>query len=132
VKLFEKAGEPGGNDYPVLYFIVMIKLSAGHGGGYCLCHSRHKPLVGIGIMIDFIKSFGNLASGTGSSILLRIYYCKMGFDKETNTGKICYSRIKEKHQKTLKKSSAREWIEAIIFAVVAATLYPYFFLLRPM
>ncbi len=82
-------------------------------------------LVLVGITIDFIKSFGkfSLREQAAGVLLAFIYLPKWGFDKETKYwGASASPEFKEKNKKTLKKSTTREWTEAIIFAVVAATL----------
>src|SRR6185312_7719709 len=92
-----------------LFFIILIVL----------------PYVGLW------KLFGKagLRQQAAGVLLQFIYFPKWGFDKETKyLGPSASPEFKEKHKKTLKKSSAREWTEAIIFAVVAATLIRTFFI----
>ncbi len=82
-------------------------------------------LILIGIIVDFVKSYGKfkLSEQAAGVILAFIYLPKWGFDKETTyLGAMCHPGFKEKYQKDLKKSTTREWTEAIIFAVLAATL----------
>jgi len=98
----KKPASPAGKRFiPFYNFFVMIKLSGGHGGGYCLCSFRHKPFGRDRHYDRFIKIiWKNLASRTGSRHFARILFiAKWGFEKKPNTWKICYSRIKEKHQK---------------------------------
>ncbi|QKJ33180.1 signal peptidase I [Mucilaginibacter mali] len=88
-------------------------------------------LVLIGVHLDFAKSYGKF--GLGEQILSVlfpfVYLPKWGFDEHTKyLGKSTSPDFKTKYQKTLKKSSGREWTEAIIFAVVAATLIRTFFI----
>src|SRR6202012_3675135 len=86
--------------------------------------------VGVGIYIDLIKSFGKFRLRDTLALVLLpfIYLPKWGFDKETKyLGPAASAEFREKHKKTLKKSTSREWTEAIIFAVVAATLIRTFF-----
>jgi signal peptidase I len=85
----------------------------------------------MGIMIDFLKSFGKFSLGEQAAgiILPFIYLPKWGYDKETKyLGPAASPEFKEKYKKTLKKSTTREWTEAIIFAVIAATLIRTFFI----
>jgi signal peptidase I len=88
-------------------------------------------LIAIGITIDFIKSYGKFSMREqAAGILLQfIYLPKWGFDKETKyLGQSVRADFKEQHKKSLKKSTTREWTEAIIFAVIAATLIRTFFI----
>ena len=65
----------------------------------------------------------------GAILLPFIFLPKWGFDK--NVKYLCAANsdeFKEKHKQHLKKSSTREWTEAIVFAVVAATLIRTFFI----
>ena len=69
---------------------------------------------------------GDQAAGV---LLPFIFMPKWGFDKETKyLGPSATAEFKEKHKNALKKSTGREWTEAIIFAVVAATLIRTFFI----
>ena len=88
-------------------------------------------LVAIGIIIDFVKSYGKfkLREQAAAVLLPFIYFPKWGFDAETKYwGPAASAEFKEKHKSLLKKSSGREWTEAIIFAVLAATLIRTFFI----
>ena len=132
-KLFEKAGKPGWLAIIPLYnAYVMIELSGRPVWWFLLLFIPGiNFLVAIGITIDFIKSYGkfSLREQAAGILLEFIYLPKWGFDKETRyLGPSASPEFKEKYKKTLKKSSAREWTEAIIFAVVAATLIRTFFI----
>ena len=88
-------------------------------------------LITIGVTVDFLKSYGKftLREQIAGILLEFIYLPKWGFDKETKyLGPSVSNDFKEKHQKLLRKSTTREWTEAIIFAVVAATLIRTFFI----
>ena len=126
-KLFEKAGKPGWEAIiPIYNWYVMIKLSGRPSWWIVLLFIPGiNILIGIGITIDFVKSYGKfrLREQLAGVALEFIYLPKWGFDKETQyIGPSASHAFKEKHQKLLKKSSTREWTEAILFAVVAATL----------
>jgi signal peptidase I len=126
-KLFEKAGKPGWQGViPILNAYVMIKLSGKPTWWIILVLI---PVINIlallGITIDFLKSFGkfSLKEQAAGVLLPFIYLPKWGFDQETKyLGPSASAEFKEKYKKTLKKSTSREWTEAIIFAVIAATL----------
>jgi signal peptidase I len=132
-KLFEKAGQPGWQGIvPILNIFVMIKLSGKPAWWIILALL---PIINIlfliGITIDFLKSFGkfSLREQAAGVLLPFIYLPKWGSDKETKyLGPSASLDFKEKYKKTLKKSSSREWTEAIIFAVLAATLIRTFFI----
>jgi signal peptidase I len=132
-KLFEKAGQPGWQGVvPILNVFVMIKLSGKPTWWIILALL---PIINIlfliGITIDFLKSFGkfSLREQAAGVLLPFIYLPKWGSDKETKyLGQSASKEFKETHKKALKKSSGREWTEAIIFAVLAATLIRTFFI----
>src|ERR1700744_944693 len=132
-KLFEKAGQAGWQGViPIYNVYMMIKLSGKPIWWIILVLI---PIVNIlflmGMMIDFLKSFGkfSLKEQAAGIILPFIYLPKWGYDKETKyLGPAASTEFKEKYKKTLKKSTTREWTEAIIFAVIAATLIRTFFI----
>jgi signal peptidase I len=132
-KLFEKAGTPGWNAIiPVWNIYIRIKLS-GKPAWWLILYLI--PGLGIlfwlGIMVDFLKSFGKFGfrEELAGIVLPFIYLPKWGSDKETKyLGQAARPEFKEKHKKNLKKSAGREWAEAIIFAVIAATLIRTFFI----
>jgi signal peptidase I len=131
-KLFEKAGRRGWEALiPVYHLYVMLKLS-------------QRPLwllllllipginfiISIGIFIDFIKSFGKVGIGqiTMSVLLPFIFIPKWGFDKDTRyVGPSASDDFREKYR-DLDKSPLREWTEAILFAIIAATVIRGLFL----
>lgn len=132
-KLFEKAGQAGWQAIvPIYNAYVMIKLSGRPSWWIILVLiPAINILVLIGITIDFIKSFGkfSLREQAAGILLPFIYLYKWGSDKETKyLGPSASPEFKEKHKKVLKKSTSREWTEAIIFAVLAATLIRTFFI----
>lgn len=132
-KLFEKAGTPGWNAIiPIWNFYLRTKLT-GKAAWWVLFYLI--PGLGIlawlGITIDFLKSFGKFSFRQQAAGVLFpfVYWIKWGDDKETKyIGPSASPEFKEKHKKSLKKSTAREWTEAIIFAVIAATLIRTFFI----
>jgi len=132
-KLFEKAGEAGWKSLiPYYRYFVMCRLSHTSYVWFILLFI---PIINIlaacGIIINFVKSFGKFTLGqyAGAILLPFIFIIKWGIDPHTKyLGPANSDEFKEKHKKYLKKSSAREWTEAIIFAVVAATLIRSFFI----
>jgi signal peptidase I len=132
-KMFQKAGVAGWKAIiPFLNAFVMIKLSGRPAWWFILLLIPGiNILVGIGIMLDFDRSFGKFGLGeqAGSILLPFIFLLRWGNDPHTKyLGPSATPEFKEKHTKVLKKSSGREWTEAIIFAVVAATLIRSFFI----
>ncbi|RKR80190.1 signal peptidase I [Mucilaginibacter gracilis] len=126
-KLFEKAGEAGWKAFiPIYNLYVMIELSGRPKWWVILLFiPAINIIVGVGITIDFIKSFGKTSFGDiiKGVVLQFIYLPIWGFDPKTQyLGPSTSEEFKEKYQKNIKKSSTQEWTEAIIFAVVAATL----------
>ena len=126
-KLFEKAGQPGWMGLiPLLNAYAMIVISGRPKWWMLLMFIPGiNIIVAFGIYIDFIKSYGKIKfSDIAAAILLPFYVLpKWGFDPTvTYLGASRSDEFKEKYKNQLKKSSAQEWTEAIIFAVVAATL----------
>lgn len=126
-KLFEKAGRPGWEAIVPLYNLyIMIKLSGRPGWWFILLLIPGLGfLVALGITIDFIKSYGKFrfAEHCAGVVLQFIYFPKWGFDKDTKyLGQSASPEFREKYKLALKKTQAREWADAIIFAVIAATL----------
>ena len=132
-KLFEKAGISGWQGViPVYNACLMRKLSGKTIWPVVfLLLPGINILVWIGILIDFLKSFGKFSLGEeiAAIILPFIYLPKWGFDSRTRyLGLSASDDFRDRYEKQLKKSSSREWAEAIIFAVVAATMIRTFFI----
>lgn len=132
-KLFEKTNVAGWKAIiPFYNFYLMIVLSGKPKWWIVLMLIPGiNLLVLIGIHIDFIKSYGKFALSEHilSVLFPFIFLPRWGFDTTTQyLGRSNSEDFKEKHQKILRKSSGREWTEAIIFAVVAATLIRTFFI----
>jgi signal peptidase I len=132
-KLYQKAGRSGWEAIiPIYSTYIMLKLSGRPEWWLLLLLIPGiNFIVAIGIAVDFLKSYGkfkftDLAAGL---LLSFIYLPKWGFDKETKyLGRSASQDFREEYQEFLKKSSAREWTEAIIFAVIAATMIRIFFI----
>ncbi|PWK73728.1 signal peptidase I [Mucilaginibacter oryzae] len=126
-KLFEKANRPGWEAIIPLYnFYIMLKLSGRPTWWFVLLLIPGLGfLIAIGIIIDFVKSYGKFGFGEhcAAVALEFIYFPKWGFDKDTRyLGQSASPEFREKYKKALSKSQIREWADAIIFAVIAATL----------
>ena len=118
-KLFEKAGVRGWKAFVPFYNTwVMLQLAE---------RPKHWvfwqiiPVVGwfisMGIFVEFVKVFGKfkLWEHAMAALLPLIYFPLIGFDPKV---KYTGAAPVRKH----KKGTAREWIDAGVFAVVAATL----------
>ncbi|HMH24427.1 MAG TPA: signal peptidase I [Puia sp.] len=122
-RLFEKAGVPGWKAFVPFYNTwTMLEL---------VKRPRHwvfwqlVPIVGwfisMGIFVEFVKGFGKfrLAEHALAALLPFLYFPYIGFSPTVTflgAGQV----------KSHKKSTAREWIDAGVFAVVAATLIRIF------
>ncbi|MEJ6982576.1 signal peptidase I [Pedobacter sp. P351] len=130
-KLFVKAGRAGWEALiPVYSFYIMLKLT-GRPLWWMVLYFIPviNVIVGIGILIDFAKSFGKFSFGEHvASIVIPFFaFPVWGFDKKTQyLGQSATQTFKEKY--AYKKTATREWADAILFAVVAATLIRSFLL----
>jgi signal peptidase I len=82
-------------------------------------------IVDVGILIDFVKCFGKTKMRQIAGAVIVPFYClpKWGFDKNTRyLGQSASYGFREEYGHLLRRSSAREWTEAIFFAVLAASL----------
>ncbi len=118
-KLFEKAGVPGWKAYIPFYNTwIMLELAE---------RPRHWvfwqiiPVAGwfisLGIYVEFVKTFGKFKfwEHAMAALLPLIYFPLIGYDAKV---KFIGAGPVRKH----KKGAAREWIDAGVFAIVAATL----------
>src|SRR5450432_1862573 len=117
--MFKKAGVPGWKGLvPVFNTFVMLQLSKRPLYWFFL---QFIPVVGwfisLAIFVEFVKTFGKfrfyqhaLTVCTGG-----LYFLYVGLNKKDKF-------IGADAAKKYKKSAAREWIDAAIFAIVAATL----------
>ena len=130
-KLFIKAGRPGWEALiPVYSFYIMLKLS-GRPIWWLLLYFIQviNVIVWISILIDFAKSYGKFGFGehVASILIPFIAFPYWGFDKKTSyLGQSATEEFKAKNP--YKKTATREWADAILFAVVAATLIRSFIL----
>ncbi len=118
-KMFEKAGVPGWKAF-IPFYNTWIMLELAHRPKHWVFWQLI-PVVGwfisMGIFIEFVKTFGKfrLTQHAMAALLPVIYFPMIGFNKDE---KFLGYEVVRKHKKT----SAREWIDAGIFAVVAATI----------
>ncbi len=130
-KLFVKAGRQGWEALiPIYSFYIMLKLT-GRPMWWMVLYFIPviNIIVGIGILIDMAKSFGkfSFADHVSSIVIPFLAFPVWGFDKNTHyLGQSATHEFKEKHP--YKKTATREWADAILFAVVAATLIRSFLL----
>jgi signal peptidase I len=117
--MFKKAGVPAWKGIvPVLNSYEMIQLSK---RPVYLFFIQFIPVVGwfftIAIMIEFVKTFGKFRFYQHALTVcsLGLYFLYVGLNKKDKF-------IGADAARKYKKSPAREWIDAGIFAVVAATL----------
>ncbi|MBZ5856259.1 signal peptidase I [Flavihumibacter profundi] len=118
-KLFKKAGVPGWKAFVPLYNsweMIIIAERPKHWFFWQLI-----PVAGwfvtMGIFIEFIKCFGKFAFWEHALTCLVpfLYFPMVALDEKTRF-------IGAKGVKHYQKSTAREWIDAGVFAIVAATL----------
>jgi len=118
-KMFEKAGVAGWKAF-VPFYNTWIMLKLGNRAKY-IAFLQFIPIVGwfisMSIFVDFVKTFGKfkLYEHAMAALLPVIYFSYLGFNRHD---KFIGEEAVNKH----KKSAAREWIDAAVFAVVAATL----------
>src|SRR5690606_35501622 len=121
-KLFIKAGRHGWEALiPVYSFYIMLKLT-GRPVWWMILYFIPviNVIVYIGILIDFAKCFGKFGflQHLASIVVPFIVFPVWGFDKDTRY--LGQSATKEfKTQYPYLKTAAREWGDAILFAVVA-------------
>lgn len=118
-KLFEKAGVPAWKAYVPFYNTWEIQKLTHRPKHWVFW--QFIPVVGWfitpGIFIEFAKLFGkySIPHHTGAALLAPLYFPYIAYQKDT---RYIGADLVKKH----KKSTAREWFDAAIFAVVAATL----------
>jgi len=117
--LFPKAGRPGWKALiPLLNTYEMLRIANRPLIWFFL---QFIPVVGwfitLGLLIEFIKTFGRFKFWEHALIVLTLglYLIVIGMDPKTRF-------IGREGVRLYKKSTAREWIDAGVFAIVAATL----------
>ena len=118
-KLFVKAGVPAWKPYVPFYNTWIMQELTQRPKHWVFW--QFIPVVGWfispGIFIEFAKVFGQFGLGqhTAASLLAPIYFPYLAYKKDP---KFIGAEAVRKH----KKASWREWVDAAIFAVIAATL----------
>jgi signal peptidase I len=118
-KLFVKAGVPAWKAYVPFYNTWIMQELAQRPKHWVFW--QFIPVVGWfispGIFIEFAKVFGQFSLGqhTAASLLAPFYFPYLGYKKDP---KFIGAEAVKKH----KKASWREWVDAAVFAIVAATL----------
>ncbi|WP_256009167.1 signal peptidase I [Desertivirga xinjiangensis] len=130
-KLFEKAGRKGWEALVPFYNVyIMIKLTGRPSWWLILFFIPViNVIAGIALMLDFAKSFGKFGfwEHAGTIIFPFVMFPLWGFDKDTRY--LGLSATEEfRKANPYKKGAGREWADAIVFAVVAATLIRSFLL----
>jgi signal peptidase I len=117
--LFKKAGQPGWKGLiPVFNTYVMLQVSKRPVYWFFL---QFIPVMGwfitLAIYIEFIKVYGKFRFYEHALIALTggLFFLYYGLDPKTKY-------VGREAVKKYKKSTAREWIDAGVFAIVAATL----------
>lgn len=124
-KMFVKAGRPGWESLIPFYREYIITKLTGRPAWLValLLIPIVNVFVAITIYIDFVKSFGkrSFLEHAGTILLPFVVFPLWGTDTATTYwGRSHTAEFKEKYP--YKKTVTREWADAIIFAVVAATL----------
>jgi signal peptidase I len=118
-KLFTKAGVPSWKAYVPFYNTWIMQEIAGRPKHWVFW--QFIPVVGWfispGIFIEFAKVFGKYSLGqhTAAALVAPIYFPYIAYKEDP---KFVGAEAARKH----KKDSWREWVDAAVFAVVAATL----------
>ncbi len=118
-KLFLKAGVPAWKAYIPFYNTWIMQEIAQRPKHWVFWQLI--PVVGWfispGIFIEFAKVFGKFSLGdhTAAALLAPFYFPYIGYKKDT---KFIGAEAVRKH----KKSGWREWVDAAVFAIIAATL----------
>src|SRR5690606_31142550 len=123
--LFVKAGRPGWESLIPFYREYIITKLTGRPWWWVilLVVPIINLFIGIGLYIDFVRCFGrrSFLDQVGTIIVPFIVFPLWGADKTvTYWGASATEEFKKKYP--YKKSATREWADAIVFAVVAATL----------
>ena len=121
--MFKKAGVEGWKAFVPFYNVwIMVELAGMKRYWFYL---QFIPIVGwfitIAILIDFVKTFGKFAFWQHALTVLVpiLYFSYIGYN---STDKYLGADAAHKH----KKSVVREWVDAAIFAIVAAGLIRMF------
>ncbi len=128
-RLFEKAGEPGWKAIiPIYNYWVWVKIIGRPWWWFALLFVPViNVLVYLGILVEIAKVFGKFDFSSHVLVVLfsPIYFLYLGFaGSEIYIGPDRVEAFKQNHP----KSAGREWLDAIAFAVIAATIIRWFFI----
>ena len=132
-RLFQKAGRHGWEALIPFYAdYVMLKIS-GRPAWWIIWFfiPLASVIVGAGIIIDFIKSFGKFTFWDRAAAILLgfIYLPKWGFEKKTRyLGPSASAEFKETNPKSTITSTPVEWTQALLLAVITAMFIRAFFI----
>jgi len=130
-KLFEKAGQPGWKGLiPVYSDYIVLKLSGRPGWWLIwLFIPVVNVIVGIGVYIDFIKSYGKftLRDKAAGIFLSFIFLPKWGFDNTQYWGPSTTDAFKQQHPET-RKIAALEWTGGLVLVLLPVILIRAFFI----
>ena len=122
-KLFQKAGAPTWKAFVPFYNTWVMQELAQRPKHWVFWQLIPVGgwFISMGIFIEFAKIFGKFSflHHAGASLLAPLYFPYIANRKDT---KFIGAEAARKH----KKSGAREWIDAAVFAIVAATLIRLF------
>jgi signal peptidase I len=122
-KLFEKAGVPSWKAFVPFYNTWVMQEIAQRPKHWVFWQAIPVGgwFISMGIFIEFAKVFGKFSflHHAGASLLAFLYFPYIANDKQT---KFIGTEAARKH----KKSGIREWVDAAVFAIVAATLIRLF------
>jgi len=122
-KLFQKAGVPSWKAFVPFYNTWIMQELAQRPKHWVFWQLIPVGgwFISMGIFIEFAKIFGKFSflHHAGASLLAPLYFPYIANGKDT---KFIGAEAARKH----KKSGAREWIDAAVFAIVAATLIRLF------
>ena len=122
-KLFQKAGAPAWKAFVPFYNTWVMQDLAQRPKHWVFWQLIPVGgwFISMGIFIEFAKIFGKFSflHHAGASLLAPLYFPYIANDKHT---KFIGAEAALKH----KKSAVREWIDAAVFAIVAATLIRLF------
>jgi signal peptidase I len=116
--LFKKAGQPAWAGFVPFYqqYITLKIIGKPIWWLILYCLPVIGVLVAVAMMIEFAKSYGKykLREHAAALLLPFYYFPRIGLDTQTQ-----YLGPPEEHKHKPRKSSLREWGDAILFAVVA-------------
>ena len=122
-RLFQKAGVPAWKAYVPFYNTWIMQEIAQRPKHWVFWQAIPVGgwFISMGIFIEFAKVFGKFSflHHTGASLLAPFYFPYIANQKDTRL-------IRPEEAKKHKKSWIREWVDAAVFAIVAATLIRLF------